>query len=245
VAPEANEGDGDHVPSRWPEHRIGVPINAMHWRNLTFLHWPVEPARIEPMLSPGVRVDTFDGAAWVGITPFRMSYLGTPAPRVPLVPGFTEINVRTYVRGRDGDDGVWFFSLECSRLPVTALLRLLGLPYQQSTTDQRRRGTELQYTSKRRSGQGWFGARVRVGSRIEVPTEFEDFLTGRWNAYSRAWGQLWRTPIEHEPWPLHRATAHCSPADLLAVNGLPSPAGEPITHFSPLVHVRVGPPRPV
>src|SRR5699024_7767573 len=110
----------------------------------------------------GVRVDTFDGAAWVGITPFRMSYLGTPAPRVPLVPGFTEINVRTYVRGRDGDDGVWFFSLECSRLPVTALLRLLGLPYQQSTTDQRRRGTELQYTSKRRSGQGWFGARVRV-----------------------------------------------------------------------------------
>ncbi|HLS25828.1 MAG TPA: DUF2071 domain-containing protein [Beutenbergiaceae bacterium] len=232
------------MSSRRPEHRIAVAVNAMHWRDLTFLHWPVNPARIRPLLPPELQVDTFDDVAWVGVTPFRMSYFGAPAVRLPIVPAFTEINVRTYVRGRDGRDGVWFFSLECSRLPVTALLRLLGLPYEQSATDQRRRSGQWHYTSRRRSGHAWFGARVAVGQPIATPTEFEDFLTGRWNGYSRAWGQVWRTPIEHEPWPLHRADAECAPAQLLSANGLPQLEGQPIAHFSPLVHVRVGPPRP-
>ncbi|MGC0274731.1 YqjF family protein [Pseudactinotalea sp. Z1739] len=233
------------MPSRHPEYRVPVAVNVQHWRDLTFLHWPIEAARLQALIPPHLAVDIFEDAAWVSITPFRIQYFGAPEGAFALVPDFTEVNVRTYVRGEDGHDGVWFFSLECSRLPVTVLLRQLGLSYQRSTTDQRERDGAVQYTSRRRAGHGWFGAEVEAGERIEHPSPLENFLTGRWNGYSHAWGRIWRTPIEHEPWPLHTARARCDPAALFAENALPHPHTTPVVHFSPLVHVRIGMPRPV
>lgn len=32
-------------------------------RRLTFLHWPYEPALVQPLLPSGLVLDTFDGAA--------------------------------------------------------------------------------------------------------------------------------------------------------------------------------------
>ncbi|MEE6288378.1 DUF2071 domain-containing protein [Georgenia sp. MJ173] len=229
--------------SRVPEHRVRVAVNAQHWQSLSFLHWPVAPAMMQRRLPAGLELDTFDGAAWVGVTPFLMRYLGTPTVPVALVPRFVEVNVRTYVRGPDGRDGVWFFSLECSRLPVVAGLRLLGLPYMYSRTALGRRGSTTRYASRRRCGGGRLAAEVRVGDPLTGPDALTTFLTGRWNAYSYAWGQLWRTPIEHEPWPLHHARASVEPTGLLLADSLPPLAAEPTAHFAPMVRVRIGAPR--
>ena len=42
------------------------------WRDLLFLHWRFDPGVVQQTLPPGLTVDTFDGAAWVGIVPFQM-----------------------------------------------------------------------------------------------------------------------------------------------------------------------------
>src|SRR4051812_36518474 len=47
-------------------------ILRQRWEQLLFLHWRREPAEIQAMLPPGLHVDTHDGSAWVGLTPFRM-----------------------------------------------------------------------------------------------------------------------------------------------------------------------------
>lgn len=93
------------------------------WRRLTFLHWPYPPAVVQPLLPRGLMLDTFDGAAWIGLVPFEIHDLRG-------IPHFPETNVRTYVIGPDGSRAVWFFSLEAGRLAAVLGARAAyHLPY--------------------------------------------------------------------------------------------------------------------
>lgn len=57
---------------RYPDHRVRTATNIQHWQWLTFLHWPMAPATVQRLLPPTLSVDTFEGRAWLTITPFRM-----------------------------------------------------------------------------------------------------------------------------------------------------------------------------
>nr|WP_245735589.1 DUF2071 domain-containing protein [Pedococcus cremeus] len=37
-----------------------------HWRDITFVHWRVDPIRLEQFMPGGVRPDVHDGSGWVG-----------------------------------------------------------------------------------------------------------------------------------------------------------------------------------
>ena len=84
------------------------------WEDLLFAHWRVDADALRPLVPDALRLQTHDGAAWLGITPFKISALrlrGTlPLPRVS---SFLELNVRTYVTA-GGKTGIWFFSLDAS-----------------------------------------------------------------------------------------------------------------------------------
>ncbi|MCA8944406.1 MAG: DUF2071 domain-containing protein, partial [Planctomycetes bacterium] len=88
----------DHRPWVLPERPW---VLEMNWDDLLFLHWPVSAAALQERLPRGLEVDTFDGAAWVGVVPFfmRMRFRGLP----PLPGGhrFPELNLRSYVRHGD------------------------------------------------------------------------------------------------------------------------------------------------
>jgi uncharacterized protein YqjF (DUF2071 family) len=103
---------------------------AMTWHDLLFAHWPLPTEALAPLLPDGVELDLFDGEAWLGIVPFRMS--GVRLRRLPPLPGtgaFPELNVRTYVRA-GGKPGVWFFSLDARSALAVAIARAwFRLPY--------------------------------------------------------------------------------------------------------------------
>ena len=91
------------------------------WRNLTFLHWRYPAGALQAHLPRGLRIDTFDGSAWLRIAPFLLEL---------RVSTFPETNVLTYVIGPDGGSGVWFFSLDAASAIAVAGARLAyGLPY--------------------------------------------------------------------------------------------------------------------
>src|ERR671933_2800671 len=117
------------------EHRLyplpkGAWVLRMRWLDLLFMHWRVPETSLRPLIPPALKLDTFDGAAWLGITPFRMERTRPRfLPTVPWLSSFPELNVRTYVTA-EGKPGIWFFSLDAgSRLAVEAARRLYRLPY--------------------------------------------------------------------------------------------------------------------
>jgi len=224
------------------------PVLAQQWRDLTFLHWPVSPARVAPLLPVGTRPDTLDGVTYVGLIGFRMVALGVgPGPGLPYLGTFCETNVRLYSVDAHGRRAVVFRSLDAARLvPVLVAQATLRLPYVWSRMRLTRTGDVLTYTCRRR-WPGPRGARsrlvVRAGGRIAEPTPLEHFLTARWGLHTRAYGRALHVPNEHPPWPLHRATLLELDDSLVAVAGLPSVAGSPVSVlYSPGVPVRFGPP---
>jgi hypothetical protein len=155
------------------------------WDELTFIHWQFDPAVVQRLLPSGLAVETFDGAAWVGLVPFFLR-VGLPGvPSLPWVSRFPETNVRTYVRSRDRARGIWFFSLDAARLGAVLVARsTYHLPYFWSKMAIERSGPQISYRCRRRwpypSG-AISEARIEVGSRFEGHElgELDHFLTAR------------------------------------------------------------------
>src|SRR2546421_4429518 len=106
-------------------------IMYQRWESLLFLHWRAEPERIQATLPLGLTVDTFNGDAYLGITPFFMlNVRPVGLPALPWISFFQELNVRTYAFDRTGTPGVWFYSLDCNRTAAALVARIIaGLPY--------------------------------------------------------------------------------------------------------------------
>jgi uncharacterized protein YqjF (DUF2071 family) len=109
---------------------VDKPVMRQRWERLTFLHWSYDPAVVQRLLPGGLSVDTFGGAAWVGLVPFFMR-VHTPGDHgAPWVSNFCETNVRTYAVDREGRAGIWFLSLDAARLGAVAVARAsYQLPY--------------------------------------------------------------------------------------------------------------------
>src|SRR5579871_4079287 len=134
---------------QWPAP-ASAWVMEQTWHDLLFMHWPVRPSELQPLIPPPLRLNTFQGVAWLGVVPFRMSGIrlrGMPA--VPRLSAFPELNVRTYVT-LDDKPGVWFFSLDAaSALAVAAARRWFHLPYFRAEMSCRQTGERIDYTSRR------------------------------------------------------------------------------------------------
>lgn len=225
------------VPVKWP-------VMYQRWDSLTFLHWRYEPEVIRRLLPPELELDTFDGAAWIGLTPFLLTDLRPPlCPAIPWISRFPEMNVRTYVRGPDGEPGIWFFTLEAGRALAVLGARLsYGLPYRWASMRIQQTGKKIEYASERHFLRGRAHAMIMRNSAIQ-PGEQELFLTARFRLYTKLAGRLAFAQVEHPPWPLESAVALRLEQNVIEHSGVPVPSGQPLIYFSPGVAVRVGRPK--
>lgn len=230
--------------SEYPPYEVKRPVMFQGWKSLTFLHWRYRPELIRPFIPPILEVDTFDGSAWIGLTPFIVTGLRPPGlSPLPWISRFPEMNVRTYVRGPEGERGIWFFSLEADRLAAVAGARLsYGLPYRWAEMRVRAERSQVEYRSKRHFPPGQAHIVIQRGGGL-TPNELERFLTARFRLYTRLMGRLAYAQVEHAPWPLERVLEARVEQDVIQRSGAPSPEGEPLAHFSPGVEVRIGRPR--
>jgi uncharacterized protein YqjF (DUF2071 family) len=225
-----------HRPWPVPDRAWGM---TMCWRDLLFMHWPLPPRLVGALLPPGLELDTFDGAAWVGVVPFRMTDVGLRGmPRLPWVSAFDELNVRTYVK-RAGKSGVWFFSLDAaSRLAVEAARARFHLPYFHATIEVEHRDASIHYAcsrTDRRGNPALFRARYRpTGEPHRAPSgTIDHWLTERYCFFAvDTRGRITRTDVHHRPWPLQPAEAEVETNTMAQASSLGLPPMPPILHFA-------------
>jgi uncharacterized protein YqjF (DUF2071 family) len=234
----------------WPPTRPSGPnAGTQRWRSLAFLHWPVDAARLRPLVPAQLSLDLHQGVAYVGIVAFAMEAV-RPAwlPRA-LALDFLETNVRTYVRYRGRDPGVYFFSLDAaSRLAVRAARFSFGLPYFHARMAMVQTGDQIAYSLQRSSGD-----RPRLALRYRVdpprgpaaPGTLEHFLIERYLLYVERRGRLHQARVHHAPYPITDCRVVALEEQLIAASGLPaSTSPPPLQHWSPGVDVEVFAPRP-
>jgi uncharacterized protein YqjF (DUF2071 family) len=212
---------------------------AMTWHDLLFAHWRVPVAALRPLVPGALTIDTFDGSAWIGVVPFRMSGVrlrGTPA--LPGPGAFVELNVRTYVT-EGTKAGVWFFSLDAaSRVAVRAARRWFRLPYFDAEMSCVTEGDDVVYRSRRThrgAHPAEFAARYGPsGPQFAAqPGSLEHWLTERYCLYASAPdGALLRGEIHHAPWPLQSASASIATNTMAAAAGVALPAEGPHLLFA-------------
>ena len=226
----------EHTAHRpWPlPHRPWVMTQS--WHDLLFAHWRVDERVLRPLIPYAFDIDRFDGSAWLGVVPFRMSHVaarGTPS--LPWLSSFAELNVRTYVSPRDGKRGVFFFSLDAARLAaVVAARAMFRLPYFHASMRVSSRGGAVHYRSRRRFGGAAFAATYGpIGPPVTpVRRSLEFFLTERYCLYHiDPLGRPSRLEIHHPPWPLQPAEAEIRENTMTRAIGI-ALEGAPLLHFS-------------
>jgi uncharacterized protein YqjF (DUF2071 family) len=217
-------------PGRW--------MMAQTWEDLLFAHWRVPELALRQLVPQPIAIDTFDGSAWLGITPFEVTGLrlrGTvPLPRLSRFP---ELNVRTYVSFGD-KPGIWFFSLDAGNAAAVIGARSsYRLPYHDADMTIERADAAIRYHSTRTSA-GAPAAELEVeyapagSAQPPAAGTLEHWLTERYCLYTlEEPDRVRRAEIHHPPWPLQQATATIS-TNTMAPDSVELPAEEPLLHFA-------------
>ena len=194
---------------------------------------------LRPKIPDALEIDAFDGTAWIGVVPFRMSGVRLRStPNVPGLSAFPELNVRTYVKA-GGKPGVWFFSLDAANVLAVKVARAwFHLPYFRARMTCEDSVGSIYYSSER-IHRGAPAATLRGNYRAvgEVFEPFagtlEHFLTERYCLYAaRGSGRILRGEIHHPPWQLQRADAEFPVNTMTEAQGIALPSGKPLLHFS-------------
>lgn len=240
-------GETGHRP--WPLPAGGW-LMGQTWVDLLFAHWRVPEEALRPVVPDRLPIDTYDGSAWLGITPFcvRGLRLRNTLP-APLLSTFPELNVRTYV-SVGGKPGIYFLSLDAdSCAAVAAARRTYRLPYFRSRIEVERNGQGIAYDLLRTSEDGppayFVGRYGPAGGELPVRDgSLERWLAERYCLYTLDSGRrVQRGEIHHPPWPLHDAWAEIETNTMAMPFGIELEDG-PQLHFSPRQDVVIWPLRP-
>ncbi len=217
------------------------------WHELLFAHWPISPELLHPLIPPVLTLDTYEHQAWVGIVPFRMSYV---RPRgVPPVPGlsaFPELNVRTYVTV-SGIPGVYFFSLDAGNsIAVTLARTFFHLPYFKAMMKCRRVDDTIHYDSHR-THHSAPSADLVATYRPIGPVIYSDpgtlvhWFTERYCLYTVANKRVYRGDIHHLPWPLQAAELDIARNTMARSHNIQLPDTSPLLQYADRQEVLIWP----
>jgi uncharacterized protein len=232
----------------------GTVFLTAEWRDLVMLNYEVDRRLLDMYVPSGTVLDSFLGKTYVSLVGFRFcrtKLLGSLA--FPLHSDFDEINLRFYVRRKEGDEnrrGVVFIAEIVPKQAVATMARLIYgenyvcLPMKHHIcTDSSKKKVEYQWQVKNQ----WCYLTAQVMGAPELPREgsLEQFITEHYWGYStqRGGGSL-EYHVSHVPWQVWVSTTAGFEGDVSDLYGIelsrvlqghPSSAfiadGSPVTVF--------------
>ena len=225
-------------------------VGRQSWRNLLFVHWRVAPANLQLLLPDGMKIETFDGSAWLGLVPFSMERVRPWwSPPVPGISWFLETNVRTYVRDASGQTGVWFLSLDANhRLAVTIARSFWHLNYIYASLEMKVEGDRVTYSGTRGQKPGQYSISANIDSSSVSATAatgtLDEFLLERYHLFAqRPDGRFLLGQVHHEPYKFQQVVNSSISQSMTTAQGCPIMLGDPPDHivYSKGVDVGVSP----
>ncbi|MFA1819401.1 YqjF family protein [Virgibacillus oceani] len=188
----------------------GPWLMTQKWENLLFLNFPVPANTMQNHVPSGLELDTYEGKAWVTVIPFKITDMRMRMlPPFPYIRKFYELNVRTYVK-KDGIPGIYFFSLDASKLLPVLGARMTTLPYFYAKMNMKKKGDWFHYYSKRRSPhRPMFKGKYRPVSESFFPEAgtLSHWLVERYYLWTNVKNILLAGGIHHLPWEIAEAEA--------------------------------------
>lgn len=171
------------------------------WNNALFLHWKIPVEIIQCLIPEKLKIDTFDGFAYISLVAFTMQKIRPKnLPAVKFISDFDEINLRTYI-DNDNKKGVYFLNIEAEKYLSTFIAKKLsGLPYEKSNIQR----TNKTYKSRNSTKDFYLDSEFEVKNKLIEKTSLENWLTERYCLYLEKKEKLYSYDIHHEEWELNK-----------------------------------------
>jgi uncharacterized protein YqjF (DUF2071 family) len=179
------------------------------WRELAMLNYAVNPDLLSPFVPRGTELDCFDGRYFVSLVGFRFLHTKVRGIAWPFHRNFEEVNLRFYVRRREGNDwrrGVVFVREIVPRRAIAAIARLLynekylALPmsHQIAAHDG---GMDVEYHWTLQGRVNKMSVAVTGHAAIPDPGSQAHFITEHfWGYSSQPKGDSVEYRVEHASW---------------------------------------------
>jgi uncharacterized protein YqjF (DUF2071 family) len=203
---------------------------SAEWRDLVALNYELDPALLRRYVPRGVELDMFEGRTFVSLVGFqflRTRLYGFLA--VPFHSNFDEVNLRFYVRRREGGEirrGVVFVRELVPRIAIARFARLMyGEKYDSCPMRHRisrdAEGLAAEYEWKWRGGQFQLSARASGASSRVGEGTLENFITEHYWGYSAKSGnESIEYRVSHDPWRVWVSTDAAFTGDGSALYGV-------------------------
>jgi uncharacterized protein YqjF (DUF2071 family) len=185
------------------------------WRKLAMANYPVEQDVLRPFLPARTELDTWAGDPYVSLVGFQFREIRVKGHRIPFHTHFPEVNLRFYVRYKDGSEwkrGVVFIS-EIVPLRAVAWVantlfreRYMSLPMRYvETGDETVLRTAYHWWYKKR----WNSLSLKTAAR-SVPLREgtqEEFITEHFWGYAKAGANRTNEyQVAHPRWEIYPIT---------------------------------------
>ena len=194
---------------RYPDCVNGVFLTA-EWRELVLLNYQVDASLLHPLVPAGTELDRWQDRVFLSLVGFRFLNTRVFGIPVPFHRNFEEVNLRFYVRRKDGDEikrGVVFIREIVPRWAIAKVARTfynenyLALPM--SHRIDRASGTPVAAEYSWKSNHKWNRIRAPVegAPTLPAPGSQEEFIAEHyWGYASQLDGGCAEYQVEHPKW---------------------------------------------
>lgn len=182
------------------------------WRKLVLVNYAVAPEVLLPYLPAGTELDTWNGVHYVSLVGFMFKNTKVLGVKIPLHVDFEEVNLRFYVRRKEGN--VWRRGVVFIKeiVPKSAITFVANTLYKEHYVTQPMRHAWLEQAESRlvkyewKIGAEWqsFGVEAALSSeKLKVGSEAE-FITEHYWGYTRySTTATYEYEVTHPSWEVY------------------------------------------
>ena len=191
-------------------------LGRMRWSDICTVHWEVPVRVLVDWIPDWLEPHTLEGKAYVSAIALRAIGPAPPMPSLLLgaVPAYSQVNVRTYVRGPNGP-GMLLRRTAVDSLLAAVGANLAGQPYRaQDGMEVSVRGGKVHVESDDLAFRG----RITGETFTPEPGSLESFLLDRYVVYGTLpTGRGYHLRVRHRRWSLRKLKITSSDTHVHAV----------------------------